>query len=162
VSQERQQQLIQQQQQRLEQYRGRLDQRQRIAREQTAALQQQRRMAQYRFQEEYLEREREQESVFETTATMTMVTIHIFTPRRSIVTIGVRLYRNDARGENDSSSTKTVHCADRGRRSLYAGVRTSGLRLQTEKSMRLKAKCHSGESGQAWATRARGRSSKSG
>jgi len=61
LSQQRQQQLIQQQQQRLVDYRQRLDEQQRRLQEQTSILQQQRRMAQYRFQEEYLERLRDQE-----------------------------------------------------------------------------------------------------
>ena len=43
------------------QYRQRLDEQQRRLQQQTAALQQQRRMAQYRFQEEYLERLRDQD-----------------------------------------------------------------------------------------------------
>jgi hypothetical protein len=61
VSQQRQQDLIRQQQQRVEQYRRYLEEQERGARERAALLERQKRMAQYRFQEEYLERVRQQE-----------------------------------------------------------------------------------------------------
>ena len=61
VSQQRQQDLIRQQQQRVEEYRRYLEEQERVARERAALLERQKRMAQYRFQEEYLERVRQQE-----------------------------------------------------------------------------------------------------
>jgi hypothetical protein len=61
LSQQQQQKLISQQQQRVVQYRQHLEQQDRVARERAAALQEQKRMAQYRFQEEYLERVRQQQ-----------------------------------------------------------------------------------------------------
>jgi hypothetical protein len=61
LSQQRQQELIRQQQQRVEQYRRHLEQQERLARERAALLERQKRMAQYRFQQEYLERVRQQQ-----------------------------------------------------------------------------------------------------
>jgi hypothetical protein len=66
LSQQRQQQLIEHQQQRIAQYRQHLDQQQQQQRrqavqQQTAMLRQQNRASQYRFQEEYLERMRQQQ-----------------------------------------------------------------------------------------------------
>ncbi len=66
LSQQRQQQLIEQQQQRIAQYRQHLDQQQQqqqrqAVQQQTAMLREQNRASQYRFQEEYLERMRQQQ-----------------------------------------------------------------------------------------------------
>ncbi len=66
LSQQRQQQLIEQQQQRIVQYRQHLDQQQQqqqrqAVQQQTAMLREQNRASQYRFQEEYLERMRQQQ-----------------------------------------------------------------------------------------------------
>ncbi len=61
LSQDRQQQLIQQQQQRVAQYRQRLDQEQRLSQQRIAQLQQQRRMAQYRYQQRYWDHIRQQQ-----------------------------------------------------------------------------------------------------
>jgi hypothetical protein len=62
LSTERQQQLIQLQQARAQEYSARLEQQQRLADEQAAALQRENRMAQYRYQQEYAARLREQQS----------------------------------------------------------------------------------------------------
>ena len=61
LSEQRQQELIRQQRQRVEQYRQHLDQQERLARERAALLERQKRTAQYRFQQEYLERVRQQQ-----------------------------------------------------------------------------------------------------
>ena len=63
LSQERQKQLIEQQQQRITQYRQHLDQQEQqgLAQQRATLLQQQKRAAQYRFQEDYLERLRQQQ-----------------------------------------------------------------------------------------------------
>ena len=61
LSQQQQQQRINEQRQQVVQYRQHLEQQERLAAEQSARLQQQKRMAQYRFQEEYLERLRQQQ-----------------------------------------------------------------------------------------------------
>jgi hypothetical protein len=61
LSQQRQQELIRQQQQRVVQYRQYLAQQERLARERAALLERQKRVAQYRFQQEYLERVRQQQ-----------------------------------------------------------------------------------------------------
>ncbi|MGZ8444135.1 MAG: hypothetical protein ACXWXZ_12115 [Candidatus Binatia bacterium] len=61
LSQQRQQELIRQQQQRVDQYRRHLEQQERLAREHAALLERQKRMAQHRFQQEYLERVRQQQ-----------------------------------------------------------------------------------------------------
>ena len=61
VSQKRQQRLILQQQQRMTQYRRHVDQDARLASQRIARFQQQNRMAQYRFQQQYLERLRQQQ-----------------------------------------------------------------------------------------------------
>jgi hypothetical protein len=61
LSQQRQQELVRQQQQRLEQYNRYLAQQERLARERIAVLERQKRLAQYRFQQEYLERLRQQQ-----------------------------------------------------------------------------------------------------
>lgn len=61
VSQKRQQRLILQQQQRMTQYRRHVDQDARLAAQRIARFQQQNRMAQYRFQQQYLERLRQQQ-----------------------------------------------------------------------------------------------------
>jgi hypothetical protein len=62
LSEPRHKQLVADQQRRLTQYNVRLETQQRVAQQRTARLQQQNRMAQYRFQEEYLERLREQQA----------------------------------------------------------------------------------------------------
>jgi hypothetical protein len=62
LSQQRQQQLVVQQQQRLVQYRQYLDRQQHLAEQRAVQLQQQRRMAQYRYQQQYLERMRQQQT----------------------------------------------------------------------------------------------------
>jgi hypothetical protein len=61
LSQQQQQKLISQQQQRVAQYRQHLEQQQSLAQQNAAQLQQQKRMAQYRFQEQYLDRVRQQQ-----------------------------------------------------------------------------------------------------
>lgn len=61
LPQQRQQQLIREQQHRIEQYRGHLDQQNRLAQQRSYLLQQQRRQAQYRFQQRYVERLRQQQ-----------------------------------------------------------------------------------------------------
>ena len=61
LSQQQQQQRIKEQRQQAEQYRLHLEQQERLAREHAARLQQERRRAQYRFQQEYLERLRQQQ-----------------------------------------------------------------------------------------------------
>jgi hypothetical protein len=61
LSQQQQQQRIKEQQQRVAQYRQHLEQQERLAEQHIRALQQQKRMAQYRYQEQYLERLRQQE-----------------------------------------------------------------------------------------------------
>jgi hypothetical protein len=61
LSQQQQKQLINQQQQRVAQYGQHLEQQERLAQQHSALLQQQKRMAQYRFQEQYLERLRQQQ-----------------------------------------------------------------------------------------------------
>jgi hypothetical protein len=61
LSQAQQKQLINQQQRRVAQYRQHLEQQERLAQQNAAQLQQQRRMAQYRFQEQYLNRLRQQQ-----------------------------------------------------------------------------------------------------
>jgi len=60
LSQQRQQELVRQQQQRVEDYRRHLEQQERLARERAELLERQKRLAQYRFQQEYLERVRQQ------------------------------------------------------------------------------------------------------
>ncbi len=62
LSQQQQQKLISQQQQRVAQYRQHLEQQQSLAQQNAAQLQQQKRMAQYRFQEQYLDRVRQQQT----------------------------------------------------------------------------------------------------
>jgi hypothetical protein len=59
---QQQQQRIKEQQQSVAQYRQHLEQEERLAREHAAQLQRQKRMAQYRFQQEYLERLRQQQN----------------------------------------------------------------------------------------------------
>jgi hypothetical protein len=61
LSQQQQQKLISQQQQRVVQYRQHLEQQQALAQQNAALLQQQKRIAQYRFQEQYLDRVRQQQ-----------------------------------------------------------------------------------------------------
>jgi hypothetical protein len=61
LSQQQQQKLISQQQQRVVQYRQHLEQQDRLAQQNAAQLQQQKRVAQYRFQEQYLDRVRQQQ-----------------------------------------------------------------------------------------------------
>jgi len=61
LSQQQQQKLISQQQQRVVQYRQHLEQQQSLAQQNAAQLQQQKRVAQYRFQEQYLDRVRQQQ-----------------------------------------------------------------------------------------------------
>jgi hypothetical protein len=61
LSQQQQQKLISQQQQRVVQYRQHLEQQQSLAQQNAAQLQQQKRIAQYRFQEQYLDRVRQQQ-----------------------------------------------------------------------------------------------------
>ena len=61
LSQQQQQKLISQQQQRVVQYRQHLEQQQALAQQNAALLQKQKRMAQYRFQEQYLDRVRQQQ-----------------------------------------------------------------------------------------------------
>jgi len=61
LSRQRQDQLIQQQRQRATQYDQRLNQQQRLATQRSQQLQQQKRLAQYRYQEQYLERLRQQQ-----------------------------------------------------------------------------------------------------
>jgi len=58
---QQQQKLISQQQQRVVQYRQHLEQQQSLAQQNAAQLQQQKRIAQYRFQEQYLDRVRQQQ-----------------------------------------------------------------------------------------------------
>jgi hypothetical protein len=58
---QRQQELINRQQQRMAQYRQHLDQRQRVAPERIEQLRRQNRLAQYRFQQQYLDRIRQQQ-----------------------------------------------------------------------------------------------------
>jgi len=62
LSQQQQQKLISQQQQRVVQYRQYLEQQQSVAQQNAKQLQQQKRVAQYRFQEQYLERVRQQQT----------------------------------------------------------------------------------------------------
>ena len=61
LSQQQQQKLISQQQQRVVQYRQHLEQQQALAQQNAVLLQQQKRIAQYRFQEQYLDRVRQQQ-----------------------------------------------------------------------------------------------------
>jgi hypothetical protein len=61
LSQQQQQKLISQQQERVVQYRQHLEQQQSLAQQNAALLQQQKRVAQYRFQEQYLDRVRQQQ-----------------------------------------------------------------------------------------------------
>jgi hypothetical protein len=61
LSQQQQQKLISQQQERVVQYRQHLEQQESLAQQTAARLQQQKRVAQYRFQEQYLDRVRQQE-----------------------------------------------------------------------------------------------------
>lgn len=61
LSQQQQDQRISEQQQRVAQYRQHLDQQEAFARQRTALLLQQKRVAQYRFQEQYVERLRQQQ-----------------------------------------------------------------------------------------------------
>jgi hypothetical protein len=61
LSQQQQQKLISQQQQRVVQYRQHLEQQQALAQQNAVLLQQQKRVAQYRFQEQYLDRVRQQQ-----------------------------------------------------------------------------------------------------
>ena len=61
LSQQQQQKLISQQQQRVVQYRQHLEQQQPLAQQNAVLLQQQKRIAQYRFQEQYLDRVRQQQ-----------------------------------------------------------------------------------------------------
>jgi flagellar biosynthesis GTPase FlhF len=61
LSQQQQQRLISQQQQRVVQYRQHLEQQQALAQQNAVLLQQQKRIAQYRFQEQYLDRVRQQQ-----------------------------------------------------------------------------------------------------
>jgi hypothetical protein len=61
LSQQQQQKLISQQQQRVVQYRKHLEQQQALAQQNAVLLQQQKRVAQYRFQEQYLDRVRQQQ-----------------------------------------------------------------------------------------------------
>ncbi len=61
LSQQQQQKLISQQQERVVQYRQHLEQQQSLAQQNAALLQQQKRVAQYHFQEQYLDRVRQQQ-----------------------------------------------------------------------------------------------------
>jgi hypothetical protein len=105
LSQERQQQLIQQQQERLTQYRQRLEEQQIRLQEQTQSLQQQRRMAQYRFQEEYVERLRDQDRRLRKNGTIT-TTMPTSTPHKFIATIA-------AARTTRPTSTALIYCGRR-------------------------------------------------